>query len=30
MKIIEYLQSSKCKIPWSNKDIDEAWLRAKE
>lgn len=27
-KLIRFLQSSKCKIPWSDRDIDEAYKRA--
>ena len=27
-EITRYMQSSQCKIPWSNKDIHEAWRRA--
>eukprot|EP00919_Chromeraceae_sp_WS-2016_P004612 GHVR01010930.1.p2 GENE.GHVR01010930.1~~GHVR01010930.1.p2 ORF type:complete len:116 (+),score=5.92 GHVR01010930.1:1577-1924(+) len=27
-KLVQYMQSSKCKIPWSNLEIDEAWKRA--
>lgn len=29
-KLIRFLQSSKCKIPWSDRDIDEAYKRAED
>lgn len=29
-KLIRFLQSSKCKIPWNDKDIKEAYQRAGE
>ena len=29
-KLIRFLQSSKCKIPWCDRDIEEAYKRAGE
>lgn len=29
-KLIRYLQGSKCKIPWCDRDIQEAYKRAGE
>jgi len=29
-KLIRFLQSSKCKIPWTDREIDEAYNRAAE